>query len=259
MGKIRDGECDHEVCDFIESHVLGTFQLPGMSARETTKLFEREAVYLFDSWSKTVPVVMKYLRTQVDFPDGYVYRGDGNDAVARPPVCVSRADVRNADGRKHASDKTQCGFPNLVGFCVGCVVMLLQNVIVGLKLNTGAIGTVVHVEYPTAAGPREGGNLGDAKPILIVDFGVELPLQYRFFRSRPTWVPVTAMTQFCDTRCCSKSQVPLLVAKALSFHKAQGKFVSAPSGSKAPRCSRCALLCGRAQASQWGRARTGVA
>ena len=87
----------------------------------------------------------------------------------------------------------------------------------GLSNSSG--GRVVSIVYAKAEGPRD----PNALPLyVVVDFPDYKCTGEPWDPRNPTHVPIAPTTQFCEKRCCSVTQIPLMIGKVRSIHKSQG-------------------------------------
>ena len=142
------------------------------------------------------------------------------------PVAVCRAKARRsvANGRLHNDFRLH----DAVALAERSDVMMCVNIVVAEKLINGSTGTIVDIVYADPAGPRVRG----AQPAyVVVDFGkgnVKWKSEHPWMRENVEmsgYFPVIPYNERCETDCCVKTQLPLLVGKAITIHKAQGMSI----------------------------------
>jgi hypothetical protein len=91
----------------------------------------------------------------------------------------------------------------------------------------GAVGTVVAIVYEEKEGPRGDRRARTHPKYVIVDFpGAKIPEESKLIPNMPrTCVPIEPHTVRCEHKCCSATQVPLRVCKAVTGQKSQGMSV----------------------------------
>jgi hypothetical protein len=199
-------------------------------SEEERRDFEDNALYAVPTWKSTIPITIKYLQKL------------GNP-VARVDASYSFYGRTN-----HAA--TEVNLPARQPLAVGAVVMLLTNFIVEYNLFNGSVGFIVAIVYADAAGPRVRG----AKPAyVVVDFPeCTIPPEKVWNPSEPTHIPVPVVTLRCENGCCSMTQIPLRICKAITIYKSQGMtvgeehvwkkiVVQLPSRSRTPGLEQVAL------------------
>ena len=208
LSNVHDGNANHD----LEYNFLRGLALP--NATEATKeLFARnDGIVLAPTWKLCRPYTINTLVKNAK------------------PVAVCRAKSTAGRGGNHFSKSTNkkkkaqsssLHADTVIAEDIG--VMCVQNLVVGERLINGALGRVVDITYDNAHGPRD----KSALPLyVIVDFG----------EGNVTWIgrpfldedgkrgyyPVLVRTDRCEQGCCSRTQIPLVVATAMSIHKAQG-------------------------------------
>ena len=214
LSNVHDGNANHD----LEYNFLRGIALP--SATEDTKaLFARsDGIVLAPTWKLCRPYTINTL----------VQNGQ--------PVAMCRARGTAGRGGNHFSKSTNkkkkaqsSSLHQDTILAVGIGVMCVMNLVVGERLINGALGRVIDIIYDNPDGPRN----DSALPLyVIVDFG----------EGNITWIedspfidedgkrgyyPVLVRTDRCEQGCCTRAQIPLVVATAMTIHKAQGMTAGA--------------------------------
>ena len=202
--RVRNGQLGSEEDEqFFKKRLLDT--LPTLEKAT----FKKEALYIYSSWRETIPVLKEYL-----------------DSMPLEPIarCKHRIETRHRGGKNHLG-KGDAILSPAVYLCRGSMVMLLTNISVSEKLYNGSIGTVVDIVYELCDTPSSDET---ALPLfVVVDFpGFQIKTgKQPWHPQHPTWIPIIPAIALCQKRCCSQTQIPLIVCKSLTVHKAQGMSI----------------------------------
>ena len=123
-------------------------------------------------------------------------------------------------GRHHKQGDKQLGqiVPCSI-LAVGCKVILTKNQgpLTQFGLNNGAVGFVIAILYPVNKSPPE---MPDA---VIVSF--ENYKGPAWLPEKPKWVPVVPCEGHCESRCCTRTGLPLMAGYSIPIAKSQGMTV----------------------------------
>ena len=183
---------------------------------EEKEIFEKEAIHLFPTWKEATATMVKYINS-IKY-DGPPYEDDGEDD--RQPVAICKAICKRDTGRGPVHSVKDCSLPNTTFLTIGSKVTMLQNFVVEENAFNGSNGETVAVVYNNnERGPQDGKTLPAYAVIDFPDYKCEgEPWDPR----NPTHLPVAPVEQRCEKNCCNKLQMPLIVSKACTIHKAQG-------------------------------------
>lgn len=189
---IREGRVTHEMVTILERRLWSAL------SQEEQELFWKEALFLMPTWKQTKPITIEYLKRL-------------NKAPA-----VIEADITRVKSTKPLAEMR---IPKQTVLMEGATVMLTRNWMVedGFNLYNGAIGTVIGFGYPKANGPLE----AKQPKYVLVEFP-NTKLKECYDPQRPKVVPIPVSDCYCDYKCCTVSNIPLIVYKASTVHKAQG-------------------------------------
>lgn len=110
--------------------------------------------------------------------------------------------------------------PRRCTLAVGSKFMLLLNFVVELGMMNGSIGTIHNIKYCPGEKPPV------SQPAYVI---VEFPyskLETSLITGIPnTFFPVPVVTTRCERKCCSSTQIPLRVYKAITIYNSQGRSI----------------------------------
>jgi hypothetical protein len=115
------------------------------------------------------------------------------------------------------------GLRSFLGVCVGAPVMLLANLFQESGLANGSSGIVRDVVFAPTFG-SENANMFDLPLFVIIDFPSYTGPPFPHWSDHPKCVPIPVMSARVNNRGSStRRQVPIVLARALTHWKAQGK------------------------------------
>ena len=207
---IRNGTVTDDDINFLKNRDLRNL------SPEEKETFEKEAIFLFPTWKEALATMVKYINA-IKYV-GPPYNDDTIDN--RQPVAICHAICKRETGRGQVHSFKDCSLPNVTFLCIGSQVVLLRNHVVEENAYNGLIGTVVAIVYKNnERGPQDGKSL---PAYVVVDFPDYKCQGEPWDPRNPTHLPVVPVEQRCEKKCCSKIQLPLIVSKASTIHKAQG-------------------------------------
>ena len=241
LEELRSGKLVMEHLVYMRTRLLSNLSIDDQAC------FKRDALYLFPTWKEGQAITREYFDT-LKTDDGQF------QPIAKCTAQCKRNGQLGVNGKKnHALDKKQCNFPLVTYLARDMKVMLLHNVSVPEKLYNGAFGIIKDIVYDYDMQPNYIPNYETELPKYVL---VEFPgskITNPVDPAQPLLVPIYPVIQYCENRCCEKTQIPLLVGKAITVHKAQGMsiglahfftkmvFTFGPNHSKTPGLVMVAL------------------
>ena len=209
LQKMRDGNMDKDAVDLLNTRRWSKL------SKEEKEEFWRDGIFLMPTWSRTVPIVKKYL------------------SMLGNPLVIAEADISHVRRTSHLADFS---WPMKNPLMEGADAQLLNNFFVEAHLFNGTVGKIVRIVY------RPGESPNSTPPCLpaYVEFqvpGLKFPAGQVWDETRPDVVPIPVTECRCDRKCCSMRTIPMRVRKASSIHKAQG--ITVGSG-----CASTKVICG---------------
>ena len=137
----------------------------------------------------------------------------------KQPIARVKA-LHNCPQARDGSSEDAMGLHRTVWLAKGAKVMLTSNLWCEMGLANGSRGTVYEIIYPMDKDPL------NSSPIVLVKFE-----DYKgpsFLDSEPQIVPIASVSaewQNSVGKYCSRQQLPLVLAWALTIHKSQGEFL----------------------------------
>ena len=134
----------------------------------------------------------------------------------KQPIARVKA-LHNCSQARDGTSEDAMGLHRTVWLAKGAKVMLTSNLWCEMGLANGSRGTVYEIIYPTDKNPL------DSIPIVLVEFE-----DYKgpsFLEGAPKVVPIASVSaewQNSVGKYCSRQQIPLVLAWALTIHKSQG-------------------------------------
>ena len=209
LQKMRDGNMDKDAVDLLNTRRWSKL------SKEEKDVFWRDGIFLMPTWSRTVPIVKKYL------------------SMLGNPLVLAEADVSDIRKPSHRADFS---WPMKNPLMEGADAQLLNNFFVEAHLFNGTVGKIVGIIYRPGESPN---SVPPALPA-YVEFrvpGLKFPAGQVWDVTRPDVVPIPTLVCRCDSKCCSMRTIPMRVHKASTIHKAQG--ITVGSG-----CVFTKVICG---------------
>jgi hypothetical protein len=216
LNKVRLGAMD---LTSNEVHKLQSLRLENIKRKHGQMVHDeimRKSVFLFYTNDKKDKQNMKMLRNHSNETNPV--------AVVKPRSSGPRA------GRAVARHFPNSKSPLCAFLCRGAKVAIdaiNYNPLWGLY--NGACGTVQEIVFLK---PGSNPNGGDIPDYVVVDFPSYTGPPWDI--NNPTHVPIPKAKHFCNTKCCNREFIPLVLAWAITTHRFQGQSAGPVDSGKIP-------------------------
>ena len=139
-------------------------------------------------------------------------------------VCPARTTGHRYSRHLGGDAEEPSSLPDTTVHCKGTKVLVTKNIVVASNILNGSVANCpCDAVYHKVAGPNEAGAL---PAFHITDHGDNIHwFGEPWIPTRPGLFPILPKTEWCEKRCCSKCQMPLVTAKAITTHKCQGMTI----------------------------------